>query len=100
MRKPSGQTIKYLGYGQPITKEEVEFEIISLEQSLSVIKSKICELKRNMYLADLALSKGFQDISQLFGDENENVQNKNRKEEKNRAEDRNCVGYKGQTQEE
>lgn len=74
MRKLTEQSIKYLGYGTPQTKEELEFEIISLEQASNTIRMKICELKRTMYLADLATAKGLSDIRQLFGDSNENVQ--------------------------
>jgi len=90
----SEQSIEYLGYGNPQTKEEIEFEIISLNHAISSINLKICDLKRKMYLADLATSKGLANISQLFGDDHENVQDKFRETENHRKENIHGCGYK------
>ena len=84
MRTPSEQHVKYLGYGKPSTKEEVDLEIIGLEQAIGQIKYNIADLKRKAYLADKASEKGLKSVNHLFGGSHENVQSKAGEEERDR----------------
>lgn len=79
MRRFTEQTVKYLGYEKPISKEEIEFEILSIESLIQKLRFRSSELKKNMYIADLATKKGVLTLDELFGDSHENIHNKNGK---------------------
>jgi hypothetical protein len=81
MRKFTEQTVKYLGYSKPMSKQEIEFEILSIENLIRKLQFRTSELKKNMYIADLATAKGATNMEELFGDSHENIHNKDGKRE-------------------
>jgi len=83
MRRFKEQIVKYIGYEKPISKEEIEFELLSLKNLMHKLQLRSSELEKNMYLADLAIKKGATTLDQLFGESHENTTSKDGKKEEN-----------------
>lgn len=68
MREPENCKIIYCGYSNPITSDEVAFEIMGLEALIKKAECRIAELKQTEYLAKIAIENNVNNISELFGE--------------------------------
>lgn len=57
MREPDLCVVKYCGYNEPRTPEELEFEILGLETAIYEAKKKIATLKQSSFLVKVNLSE-------------------------------------------
>jgi hypothetical protein len=57
LREPDLCVVKYCGYTEPRTPEELEFEILGLETAIYEAKKKIATLKQSSFLVKVNLSE-------------------------------------------
>ena len=69
MREPENCNINYVGYSNPKSKEEVEFEILGLKNLIRKAKERISKLKQTTYLVEKAEELGFSTLEELFLEE-------------------------------
>ena len=55
MKKVEGLAIKYVGYNEPQTVEEVEMEILGLETAIAAAKQRIAVLKQSVKLQSIMM---------------------------------------------
>lgn len=55
MREPDVCVVKYCGYNEPRTPDEVEFEILGLETAIFEAKKKIATLKQTNFLVKVTV---------------------------------------------
>ena len=87
MREPEDCYIKYCGYKQPVSQEELDFEILGLLHAIKTIEARVALLKQSRHIATVAINNNASSIRDLFGDSNGINSNKNVKEESHREED-------------
>ena len=68
MREPENCEVKYIGYKNPQSKEEVEFEILGLKNLIKKAKEKISKLEQTTYLVSKAEELGLNSLEELFLD--------------------------------
>ena len=55
MREPEACNIEYCGYKEPMTPEELEFEILGLETAIFEARKKISTLRQTAYLVEITM---------------------------------------------
>ena len=88
MREPENCNIDYCGYSNPVSKEELEFEVLGLKHAMSKIKSRIALLEQSQYIASIAINKKANFIQDMFRSDNESDINKVREEKGDKEKDR------------
>lgn len=68
MREPENCNLNYIGYRNPQSKEEVEFEILGLKNLIKKAKEKISKLKQTTYLVSKAEELELSSLDELFLD--------------------------------
>jgi hypothetical protein len=61
LRDPELCVVKYCGYTEPKTPEELEFEILGLETAIYEAKKKIATLRQSSFLVKVKLSENKND---------------------------------------
>ena len=87
MREPADCFIKYCGYTQPESADELEFEILGLRQAVKTIETRIALLEQSRFIAKVAINKNASSIGDMFEANNESNFNQNSKKEGNKKED-------------
>lgn len=63
MREPELCVVKYCGYADPRSPEELEFEILGLESAIYEAKKKIASLRQSNFLVKVKLNEEKNDNS-------------------------------------
>lgn len=56
MREPDNCSITYCGFNNPMTADEVDFEILGLKNAIKSAELKIASLRQTKFLANLAIN--------------------------------------------
>ena len=54
MRKIESLSIRYVGYKDPSTSEEVELELLGLQTAIAAAKQRMAVLKQGLYLRGMS----------------------------------------------
>ena len=54
MRKVESLSIRYVGFKEPRSQEEVELEILGLETAIAAARQRICVLKQGLHLQEMS----------------------------------------------
>ena len=71
MRKPDNCKIEYCGYENPITFEEINFELLGLKNLIKKAEERITMLEQSSFLAKLAIEDRKETLDQYFDLEKE-----------------------------
>lgn len=66
MREPENCIIKYFGYKNPRTNDELDFEILGLENCIKKAEQRISELKQTRFLVEKAIENKSNDLKDFF----------------------------------
>jgi hypothetical protein len=61
MREPELCVVKYCGYAEPRTPEELEFEILGLETAILDAKKRIATLQQSSFLVKVKIREELND---------------------------------------
>ena len=71
MREPENCSVKYFGYNNPRTNEELDFEILGLESCIKKAEQRISELKQTRFLVEKAIKNKSDNLKDFFDKDKE-----------------------------